>query len=246
MGEAPADTDVPTPCMLFEDADLLAVNKPAGLVTHPAYKHPTDTLCDAVFAYMAHRGEPRPWLLHRLDKETSGVVLFAKTETARRAVVRQFERRTVRKAYLAIVCGQVEEDVGLVEAPLRRDPIDRRRTIVDAAGQPSSTRFRVLARGGGATLVLAEPLTGRTHQIRAHLAHIGAPLLGDVRYLPAGHGAQTPAPRAMLHAWRLGVLRPGTGVPLSFTAPLPNDFGAVLDALHLSDGMRALGERIGY
>src|SRR5215469_9223825 len=156
------------PPVLFEDGELLAVDKPAGLVTHPSYKHADGTLWDAVLARQLARGEHRPCLLHRLDKWTSGVMLFAKTESARRAIVRQFERRSVGKRYLALTAGMLDPDEGEIEAPLVRDSLDRRRTIVDEGGQPALTRYRVLARATGYALVLAEPHTGRTHQIRAH------------------------------------------------------------------------------
>jgi len=238
--------------ILFEDARLLAVDKPAGLVAHPAYKHPDGTLADLVFARQAARGEARPWLLHRLDRETSGVVLFAKTEEARRSLVRQFERHAVRKRYLALVTGAPPEGAGEIDAPLRRDPADRRRTIVAPDGRPSRTRYRVLAARGGHALVLAEPVTGRTHQIRAHLASVGAPLVGDARYLPAGSEGPLPegspaagaAPRAMLHAWRIDARSPGPGAPFAISAPPPGDFLAAAARLGLgSDLARYLNAR---
>ena len=219
--------------VLLEDAHLLAVEKPAGLVTHPAYKHPDGTLADAVFARQASRGEGRPWLLHRLDRETSGVVLFAKTEQARRGLVRQFERRTVRKRYLALVVGTLARAAGLIEAPLARDPADRRRTIVVEGGQPATTRYRVLAARGSYALVLAEPITGRTHQIRAHLAWLGAPIAGDARYLDEAHPAAAVALHALLHAWRIGFRHPASGEAVAIRAPLPADFAAAIRTLGL-------------
>ncbi|MBF6591299.1 MAG: RNA pseudouridine synthase [Ktedonobacterales bacterium] len=209
------------------------MDKPAGLVTHPAYRHPAGTLCDLVFARQAARGEARPWLLHRLDRETSGLLLFAKTEVARRALVRQFERRTIHKQYVAIVTGTLNPRADTLDAPLRRDPLDRRRTIVDAAGQPSRTRYRVLAVADGLTLVLAEPLTGRTHQIRAHFAWRGAPLAGDTRYQPAE--APLLAPRPMLYAWRLCFRAPLSGEPRCLRAPPPPDLLALLRRLSGDD-----------
>jgi 23S rRNA pseudouridine1911/1915/1917 synthase len=224
--------------VLYEEEALLAVNKPAGLVVHPAYKHPDGTLADEVFARAAARGEGRPWLLHRLDRETSGVVLFAKTEAARRAVVGQLERHTMHKRYLAVVSGALPTTEGEIEAPLARDPADRRRVLVTLEGKPAKTRYRVLATTGDSAFVLAEPVTGRTHQIRAHFASIGAPLAGDVLYLPPG----TPplAPRTLLHAWRLGLRYPGTGAPLEIVAPLPADLIEALSRLELSSGLARL------
>ncbi|HKT37846.1 MAG TPA: RluA family pseudouridine synthase, partial [Ktedonobacterales bacterium] len=148
--EMPADAPMRmgtliSPVILYEDIHLLAVDKPARLVTHPAYRHPDGTLCDAIFARQAARGEGRPWLLHRLDRDTSGVVLFAKTEMARRAVVRQFEQRTLHKRYLALTAGIPVAPAAMLEAPLRCDPADRRRTIVDANGEYAATRYAVLA-----------------------------------------------------------------------------------------------------
>jgi 23S rRNA pseudouridine1911/1915/1917 synthase len=221
------------PEVLWEDAELFAVYKPAGLVTHPTYKHPDGTLADAVFARQHARGAGRPWLLHRLDRETSGLVLFAKTDRARRGLVRQFERHTIRKRYLAVLAGKLDPPAGGIEAPLMRDPLDRRRTIVDPAGQPATTHYRTLAARGGYSLVLAAPRTGRTHQIRAHFASRGVPLLGDGTYLPQGHPAAGLAPRSMLHAWRLGFTHPATQHHTLLEAYIPGDMLAVLSRLGL-------------
>lgn len=235
--------------ILYEDAALLAVNKPTGIVTHPTYKHPDGTLTDAVFAREEVLGAPRPWLLHRLDKETSGVILFARADVARRIIVGQFEEHTAHKRYLALTLwppdsGDREE--GEVDAPLARDPLDRRRVIVAADGQPARTRYRRLASaqvdGAGYALLLAEPVTGRTHQIRAHLAAIGAPLVGDATYLPEGSLRRDRAARTMLHAWRLDLRSPTTGQPWSVTAPPPADFLTCADALGLGDALRAAVE----
>lgn len=209
--------------LLVDDDHILAVNKPAGIVIHPAYRHIGDTLCDAVFALQACRGQSRPWLLHRLDRETSGVVLFAKTDLARRALVRQFERHSIAKRYLALVEGQISPSEGVLDVPLARDPLDRRRVIASATGQPARTAYRVIASRDGHALVLAEPVTGRTHQIRAHLAHTGNPLVGDVLY--AGNSTDvTQWPRAMLHAASIRFIYPGTGQPCTVIAPIPEDF----------------------
>lgn len=223
--------------ILMEDGDLLAVSKPAGLVVHPAYRHPDGTLTDAVFAYAEHRGAPRPWLLHRLDRDTSGVVLFACTEPARRALVRQFEQRRIVKRYLAVVCGRPEADSGEVDAPLCRDPQDRRRVVVSSAGKPARTRYLVLAVHRDFSLVLAEPLTGRTHQIRAHLASLGTPLAGDAVY--GGATATTNEAgieRTLLHAWELGFRHWSSGLDCVVQAPVADDMSAALRQLGLADG----------
>jgi len=226
--------------VLFEDEAVLAVNKPAGLVTHPTYKHPDGTVWDAVLRRQTALGEQRPCLLHRLDRDTSGVLLFAKTYRARRAIVRQFERRTVHKVYLALVAGQLQPPAGEIDAPLARDPLDRRRTIVVAEGQPARTGYHTLAARGGFALVRALPLTGRTHQIRAHLASAGAPLVGDARYLPAESEAAALASQSMLHAWQLTFTHPTHEAPHTITAPLPQDFVALAARLGLLFGSAEL------
>jgi 23S rRNA pseudouridine1911/1915/1917 synthase len=228
------------PRVLYEDSQVLAVDKPAGLVTHPAYKHPDGTLSDTVFARQAARDEGRPWLLHRLDRDTSGVVLFAKTEQARRALVRQFERHLIGKRYLALTAGVPTPETGMFDAPLARDPNDRRRTIVMPGGQAAATRYAVLASQSGYALVLAEPVTGRTHQVRAHLAAAGAALVGDGRYLPDGSPAAELATHALLHAWQITMRYPGTGTPFTIAAPLPEDFTALVRRLALGDALAVL------
>jgi 23S rRNA pseudouridine1911/1915/1917 synthase len=230
--------------VLYEDEALLAVNKPAGMVTHPAYRHPNGTLWDAALERQMRLGLDRPWLLHRLDRETSGVVLFAKTAEARRALVGQFERHTIQKRYLALLAGRLPDHQGTIDAPLARDSTDRRRTIVAPAGQPSCTRYQTLATENGVTLALAEPVTGRTRQIRAHLAWVGAPLLGDAQYYPERHWGALAAPRAMLHAWRLGCQHPGTGARMTIAAPIPPDFMAVAARFELDNHLRAVKEQM--
>jgi 23S rRNA pseudouridine1911/1915/1917 synthase len=229
--------------ILTEDDDILAVAKPAGLVVHPAYRHPDGTLTDAVFAYADRAGTPRPWLLHRLDRETSGVVLFARTETARRALVRQFQQRQMVKRYLAIIVGHLASSSGEIDAPLCRDPNDRRRVVVSPAGKPARTRFQALATRDDYSLILAEPLTGRTHQIRAHFACQGTPLAGDAVY--GGATTTTEAAgiqRAQLHAWEVVFRHPATGNISAIRAPIPDDLRAACVSLGLREGIMRLAE----
>jgi 23S rRNA pseudouridine1911/1915/1917 synthase len=230
--------------VLAEDDDLLAVAKPAGLVVHPAYRHPDGTLTDAVFAYARECGRPRPWLLHRLDRETSGVVLFAYTERARRSLVRQLEQRRLGKRYLAIVRGELPDANGEIDAPLMRNPDDRRQVIVSPEGQSALTRYTVLGAHSGFSLVLAEPRTGRTHQIRAHLASLGTPIAGDAVYGGADPGtAAAGVERTQLHAWEIEFYHPGVESEEVVRAPIPSDMGAVLDQVGLRDGLRILTAR---
>ncbi len=235
--------DEPAIDILFEDEALLAVSKPAGMVTHPAYRHPDGTLWDAMLARQTRLGLKRPWLLHRLDRETSGVVLFAKTVEARRALVRQFERHTIHKRYLALLAGRPSDEVGTIDAPLARDPTDRRRTIVALEGQPACTCYCTVAFENGVTLALAEPITGRTRQIRAHFASVGAPLLGDTLYYPEGHWGAQAASRALLHAWRLRFQHPDTGIQLTITAPVPFDLMDAARRYGIDGRLSAVAER---
>lgn len=234
--EARARLAAPGIVILAEDDDVLAVAKPAGMVTHPAYRHPDGTLTDAVFAYADQSGLARPWLLHRLDRETSGVVLFARNERARRALVRQIEQRRVTKRYLAVLAGTLPKVEGEISAPLCRDPTDRRRVTVSLAGKPATTRYRLLASRDGHALALVEPLTGRTHQIRAHLASLGAAVAGDATYGGASEATRAAGiKRALLHAWELVFRHPTTGEQQKIQAPLPRDMRVALAALGLAD-----------
>jgi RluA family pseudouridine synthase len=176
--------------VIFEDEHILAVEKPAGMVAHPVYKHPDGTLVDYIAAWRAARGLTRPWLLHRLDKDTSGVVLLAISPHTLRITARQFSEHTVRKSYIALAWGADLPDAGTITAPLGRDPDDRRRMIVRDDGQAAETHYEVLARSAHHALLRLRPTTGRMHQLRAHLAHLGHPIAGDPVY--AHRGADIP------------------------------------------------------
>jgi 23S rRNA pseudouridine1911/1915/1917 synthase len=220
--------------VVFEDQHVLVVEKPAGMVIHPAYGHYNGTLVDNVATWQAERGLPRPWLVHRLDRDTSGLVLFAKSGHALQLSTRQFTRHTVDKRYLALVWGTDIADEGTIDAPICRDPEDRHRMIVSPEhGQDSLTSFSVCERQKTSTLVELKPKTGRMHQLRIHMASIGHPIVGDIVYAldyPS-------APRLMLHAATLSLHLPGSRHP-TFLAPPPPDFCTVYDMLlsPLNDG----------
>lgn len=223
--------------VLYEDADLVVLNKPPGEVVHPAPGHSTGTLVQALLAHCADLtgvgGRLRSGIVHRLDKDTSGVLLVAKNDRAFRALQEQFKTREVRKVYLALVHGHPRAPAGRVEAPIGRDPRSRQRMAVVPGGRPAVTRYRVLRTVGAYTLVLAQPVTGRTHQVRVHLAFLGHPVAGDPLYGP--RRVSFPFPRQFLHAWRLGFRHPSTGEWLEVRAPLPADLKAVLQALAAED-----------
>jgi 23S rRNA pseudouridine1911/1915/1917 synthase len=219
--------------VLHEDAELLVIDKPAGLVMHPGPGHWTGTLLNALVHHVGYEEgaearaagdgrRARPGLVHRLDKGTSGVLVIAKTDAAHRHLSRQFRAHSVHRVYLALVAGAVRRG-GLIDRALGRDPRDRRRVSArSAAPRRAVTEFGVAERLGlDATLVEARPRTGRMHQIRVHLASIGHPVLGDASY---GAGPADPAVgRPMLHAAVLGFLHPATGAYTEFRAPLPTD-----------------------
>ena len=221
--------------VVFENGDVLLVNKPAGLVVHPAAGHSSGTLVHAALAHAPDLqgigGEIRPGVVHRLDKDTSGLILLAKNDLAYRSLQQEFKSRTISKTYLAITDGHPPTPTGRIEAPIGRDPRYRQKMTVVAAekGRASSTAYRTREAYRDASLLEVQPETGRTHQIRVHLAFLGCPVLGDRVY-----GRRTPsldAPRQMLHAWRLRVLLPGEREPREFEAALPQDFESILAAL---------------
>jgi 23S rRNA pseudouridine1911/1915/1917 synthase len=228
--------------VLYEDADLLVVNKPPGLVVHPSAGHEEHTLVNALLHHCAGElsgigGVVRPGIVHRLDKETSGCLAVAKNDMTHLALAAQFEQRQVEKIYQALVCGEMPHSSGEISAAIGRHPSHRKRmAVTDDKGRDARTTFRVLERLRGATLVEALLHTGRTHQIRVHFQHLGFPLVGDDAYGKRQNKrlseiSSYDARRQMLHARILALIHPRSRERLAFEAPLPADFGAALAAL---------------
>ncbi|HID54262.1 MAG TPA: RluA family pseudouridine synthase [Anaerolineae bacterium] len=222
----------------YEDTDMLVINKPAGMVAHPAVGHESGTLVNAVLFHCPDLagigGEKRPGIVHRLDKDTSGLIVVAKNESAMRHLQAQFKERTVDKRYLALVEGQMNPPEALIDAPIGRDPRQRKKMAViplhySARSRPAQTEYRTVISFDDYTLVECHLLTGRTHQIRVHLAYAGFPIVGDTVY---GRRKQTiRLKRHFLHAARLTLLRPSDNTPLSLEAELPPELTAVLQQL---------------
>jgi 23S rRNA pseudouridine1911/1915/1917 synthase len=229
--------------VIFEDAHLVVLNKPAGLVVHPAPGNYTGTLVNALLYHYGSlpsqgaRGDTdereRAGIVHRLDKDTSGVMVVARTPEALRSLSAQFKNRIVKKRYLALVAGVIKKGSGTIEAALGRHVTERKKMSVHThSAREAVTSFIVKERYRNATLVEVEIKTGRTHQIRVHMAHIGHPVLGDRVYGgTVAMKAGGPVERQMLHAETLSLLHPDTGTPLSFTAPPPPDMAAVIDRM---------------
>jgi 23S rRNA pseudouridine1911/1915/1917 synthase len=232
-----ADPSIPV-VVLYEDPDLLIVDKPAGLVVHPAPGHSTGTLVNALLGrdggreYGGIAGVRRPGIVHRLDRDTSGLLMVAKSDAAQAALMAQLKARRIKKTYLALVMGSVAAAVGRIEAPIGRDPQHRTRMGVVPDGRPAVTGYRVRERFAGWTLLELDLVTGRTHQIRVHLDAIGHPVAGDPFY---GTGTSRRGPeglgRLFLHAWRLELAAPSDGHVVRAEAPLPGELEGVLAGL---------------
>lgn len=222
--------------VVFEDADILVIDKPAGLVVHPGSGNWSGTLLNALLRHApAVAGVPRAGIVHRLDKDTSGLLVVAKTIPAQVHLVRQLQARSVTREYLAIVHGALARD-GAVEAPIGRHPVHRTRMAVVARGKPAKTYYFLKDQGEGWTRLRCRLETGRTHQIRVHLHSIGHPLIGDPVYGINQRKSALPAaaldfPRQALHAARLALIHPGTGEELSWEAALPADISGLIELL---------------
>ena len=227
----PKAEDIPLD-VVFEDEDLAVVNKPKGMVVHPAPGNETGTLVNALlyrFGTLSEANGPRPGIVHRIDRFTSGLLVIAKNDAAHEALSRQFAAHTAHREYVCLVHGNLKEDSGTVDAPIGRHKTDRKRMAVVENGRNAVTHWRVLERFGAETLLDVALEAGRTHQIRVHMAYIKHPILGDEVY-------GSPAPKLglngqALHGYRLTFTHPKTGELLSFTAPIPEDFRHALRLL---------------
>lgn len=216
--------------VLYEDRDIIVINKPAGRVVHPAAGNESGTLVNALLHHCKDLagigGEMRPGIVHRLDKDTSGVMVVAKNESAMTELARQFKERKTSKEYMAIVRGVPAPPTGTIETTIGRHPIHRKKMAVDVRnGRKALSHYRVEEAFKAAALVSVQIETGRTHQIRVHMAHIRHPIVGDSVY---GRSSSLKAPRQMLHAAKLSFTHPGSKEPVSFEAPLPQDIVEVI------------------
>ena len=250
----PRGQDIPLD-VIYEDKDLIVIDKPAGLVVHPAAGNPDGTLVNALIAHcgaslMGIGGEQRPGIVHRLDKDTSGLLVAAKTERAMGSLAKQFANHTIERAYHAVVWGSPRLGDGVIEGQIGRNPFDRKRmAVLRGGGKLARTRYRVIERFGPdarpfASLIECRLETGRTHQIRVHLTHLGHPLIGDPSYGRARQAPRpkTPAetvafaaaanfPRQALHAFVLGFQHPTLHKTMRFESPWPTDFALLVEAL---------------
>ncbi len=227
---------VPQPIPLtvvYQDGEIIVIDKQAGLTVHPGPGHPDHTLVNALLAHCPDiqgvGGVIRPGIVHRLDKDTSGLMVVAKTDGAHRALSAQFKERRITKGYLALATGIVKPTVGQVDAPIARDPRHRQRMAVIVGGREARTRYRVLEQSGGCSLLELYLDTGRTHQARVHLAYLGHPLLGDAVY--GERPDKSGLGRHFLHAHHLGFQHPTTGQPMDFKSGLPEDLAGVIGRL---------------
>ena len=216
--------------ILFEDDDLLVLNKPAGLVMHPGAGHQQHTLVNALLAHCQNLsgigGKERPGIVHRLDKETSGCLVVAKNDTTHRDLSKQFAARTMTKIYLALVAGTLRNSSGVIDKAIARHPVQRQKmSIARRQGRSAKTEYRVLRAGADLSLLECTLHSGRTHQIRVHLHDLGHPVLGDKLY---GGKRAGDFPRQMLHAWKLAFTHPRTAEVMAFEAAVPPDFAEAM------------------
>ena len=223
--------------ILYEDDQMLILNKPAGLVVHPAPGHQDGTLVNAILAHCPNLpgigGVQRPGIVHRLDKDTTGAIAIAKTELAHQHLQAQLKAKTARREYLGVVFGSPKTESGTIDLPIGRHPIDRKKMAVvpvEQGGRPAVTHWKVKERLGNYTLIHFQLETGRTHQIRVHSAHIGHPIVGDPVY-SSGRSVGVNLPGQALHAWRLRVQHPVSGEWIEVTAPPPQTFTTLLEVL---------------
>ena len=219
--------------IIYRDEDIIIINKPSGMVVHPACGNYKGTLVNALLyhfkQFSCFDNISRAGIVHRLDKDTSGIMVVAQTEQAVNSLSKQFEKRKVKKTYLALVVGRMSNPKGVIEAPLGRKYLDRRKMAVSCVdGKQAITEFRVKERFKNYTLLEVSPQTGRTHQIRVHLAHIGFPILGDKEYGISETNLSLNIPRQLLHAYSLGFYHPRDEKWVEFSAPLQSDFKEVL------------------
>ena len=224
--------------VVYEDGDVIVVNKPVGVVVHPAPGHPDGTLVNALLHHCAGSlsgigGQMRPGIVHRIDRDTSGLIIAAKNDAAHAALSAQLSDHTLSRTYECLVSGNMKQDSGTVDAPIGRSSADRKKMAVVPGGRRAVTHWEVIARYRGVTHLRCRLETGRTHQIRVHLAYIGHPILGDTVY-----GAKKPVPGLTgqcLHATALEFIHPATGKNISLTCPLPEEFTRMLEKLQRQD-----------
>ncbi len=238
--ELPPSPDHPLPepiplAVVYEDQDVVVIDKPAGLTVHPAPGHPSHTLVNAILAHCPgltiSNDVMRPGIVHRLDKDTSGLIVIAKNDLAREYLAAQFKTREVTKRYLVLVKGRLSPEQGTIEAPIGRDPHRRRTMAIVESGKQATTQYQVQEHLDGYTLLEVSPVTGRTHQIRIHLSAIGCPVVGDLTY----GGKSAHLDRQFVHAYCLGFRLPSTKQYQEFSSPLPADLKQALERLASRD-----------
>lgn len=217
--------------IVYEDTDIIVIDKQPFLVTHPTLDHPSGTVVNALLFHLKDLGKSdslRPGIVHRLDKNTSGLLVIAKNENSLENLKRQFKERSVKKEYLALVNGEVEKEWGIIEGAIGRHPKFKQKFILDPAGKEAVTEYRVIKRYPKFTLVSLHPLTGRTHQLRVHLSHLRHPIVGDKLY-----GGKMILNRQFLHASKLEITHPTSAKKLIFESELPGDLKAILEKLNI-------------